>query len=335
MKLAIGFITYNESSSPYLPDFLKSLKEALDFVGLDDYLVYGFENSDLDFKDNSNLTKDFLSLNPNFNYQQLGSNGENLGFARPYNLMIETALLSGFDYFLVINPDIVFSQESIRLLIKPLLLDSNLSVTAPRIMSFNPEKSEGRDLIDSFGIGLKRGLKFFDIAQGEEYREEKRGQYLAQTKDILAPSGAAGLYRLKALEKVAEVRVGKKEYFDERFFMYKEDCDLAYRLHSLGLKTLFVVDSVIYHDRTTKSLGSGLLSFFKSRAKKSPLARSWSFRNQHFIFIKHFSTQDFLSKTVIIVKIFAMLVFALIFEQFLLKEYKKIYLFWKNKLAID
>ena len=330
MKLAIGFITYNKSSSPYLSNFLKSLKEALDFSGLSDYIVYGFENSDLNFRDNNNLIKDFLSLNPHFNYQQLSSNGENLGFAKPYNLMIETALSSGSEYFLVINPDTIFSRESIRLLIEPLLYDNNLSATAPRIMSFNFEKLKLHDLIDSFGIGLKRGLKFFDIAQGEEYRVEKKEQYLSQGKNVLAPSGAAGLYRLKALEAAAEIRVGKKEYFDERFFMYKEDCDLAYRLHLFGLKTLFVFDAIIYHDRTTKSLGSSPLNFFKTRSKKSRLARSWSFRNQHFIFIKHFLNQSFLSKTIIFVKIFTMFIFSLTFEQFLLKEYKNIYLFWKN-----
>ncbi len=335
MKLAIGFITYNESSSSYLPNFLKSLKEALNFASLDDYLVYGFENSDLDFRNNSDLIKEFLSLNPDFNYQQLTSNGKNLGFAKPYNSMIETAISSGFDYFLVINPDVVFSRESIRLLIEPLLLDNNLSATAPRIMSFSSGKLEGHNLIDSFGIGLKRGLKFFDIAQGEEYQKEKKEEYLSQGKDILAPSGAAGFYRLRSLSEAGEVRSGKKEYFDERFFMYKEDCDLAYRLHSFGLKSLFVFDAIIYHDRTTKSLGPGLFSFFRARSKKGRLARLWSFRNQHFIFIKHFSTQNFLSKTVVIVKILTMLVFALIFEQFLLKEYKNIYLFWKNKLTID
>ncbi|NCN22234.1 glycosyltransferase family 2 protein [Candidatus Falkowbacteria bacterium] len=330
MKLAIGFITYNESSSSYLSDFLKSLKEALDFSGLSDYIIYGFENSDLNFRDNDNFIKDFLALNPDFHYQQLSSNGKNLGFAKPYNLMIEKALSSGAEYFLVINPDVIFSRESIKLLIEPLLHDNNLSATAPRIMSFNSEKSELHNLIDSFGIGLKRGLKFFDICQGEKYLEEKREQYLFQGKNVLAPSGAAGLYRLKALEKVVEIRAAKKEYFDERFFMYKEDCDLAYRLHFLDLKTLLVFNAVIYHDRTTKSLSSSPLNFFKTRTKKSRLARSWSFRNQHFIFIKHFLSQDFLSKIVIFVKILTMFVFSLIFEQFLLKEYKKIYLFWKN-----
>lgn len=332
MKLAIGFITYNESSSPYLPDFLKSLKEALEFSKITDYIVYGFENSNLDFKENHNLIRDFLSVNHNFNYQQLGANGENLGFAKAYNLMIEAALSSGSHYFLIINPDIILSKESIRLLIEPLLFDNSLSATAPRIMSWDFKDLMKDNLIDSLGIALSPGLKFFDIAQGEEYQVEKKEQYLSQGKDILAPSGAAGMYRLSALEAVAETRAEKKEYFDERFFMYKEDCDLAYRLHSLGQKTLFVYEAVIYHDRTTKSLGSGPLHLFKTRAKKSRLARSWSFRNQHFIFIKYFSGQSFLSKTIIIVKTLAMLVFALILEQFLLKEYKNIYLFWKSKV---
>ena len=330
MKLAIGFITYNESSSLYLPYFLASLKEALNFAGLDDYLVFCFENSSLGYLENKNLIKNFLAANPDFNLQQLTSGGENLGFAKPYNLMIEAAKTWRADYFLIINPDTMLSQESIWLLLEPLLRDNNLSATAPRIMSWNFEQLKRHNLIDSFGIGCKRGLKFFDIAQGEEYQEEKKEEYLFLAKNILGPSGAAGLYRLSALEQVAETRAGKKEYFDERFFMYKEDCDLAYRLHHQGLKSSFIFEAVIYHDRTTKSLGPNVINFFKTRAQKSRLARAWSFRNQHFIFIKHFSSQSFLSKIMVIVKIFSILVFSLIFEQFLLKEYKKIYLFWRK-----
>ncbi|MBN2854093.1 glycosyltransferase family 2 protein [Patescibacteria group bacterium] len=333
MKLAVGFITYNESSSPYLPYFLTSLKEALDFAGINNYIVFSFENSDLNFLDNKNLIKDFLSLNVDFNLQQLGGDGLNLGFARAYNAMIKEANAWGAEYFLVINPDTLLSRESLWLLIEVLLRDKTLSATVPRIMSWNFEKLSRHNLIDSFGIGLKRGLKFFDIAQGEEYKEEKKEEYLSLAKkNVLAPSGAAGLYRLSALEKVAETRSGRKEYFDERFFMYKEDCDLAYRFNHLGLKTSFIFEAVIYHDRTTKSLGSNFLNFFKTRKNKSSLAKSWSFRNQHFIFIKHFSKERFLSKIIIIIKILLFFIFSLIFEQFLLKEYKKIYSFWRNKI---
>ncbi len=330
MKLAIGFITYNESSGPYLPYFLTSLKEALEFAGLEDSLTLSFENSNLDFFDNKKIISDFLIANPNFNYQELGGTGENLGFAKAYNLMIDRAISLGVEYFLVVNPDILFSPESIWLLLEPLLKNKNLASSSPRIMSWNFEKLKRHSLIDSFGISLTSGLRFFDIDQGLEYDEENREKYLKLGSKILAPSGAGGIFRIQSLKKVAEKREGRNQYFDERFFMYKEDCDLGYRLKLKNLKSVFVFDSIIYHDRTTKSLGSGIANLIKGRFKKSRLSRAWSFRNQHFLFIKHFKTEKLYSKFKIIIKSLQFFVFALIFEQFLLKEYRNIYNFWRK-----
>ena len=59
---------------------------------------------------------------------------------------------------------------------------------------------------------MKPGLKFYDLGQGEE----DRGQY--DKFDIIAPGGAAGLFRLNLLKKIKE----KDAYFDPEFFMYKD-----------------------------------------------------------------------------------------------------------------
>ncbi len=328
MKLVVGFITYNESSEPYLPYFLESLKKALNFIDLKEVLILAFDNSDFDFKSNQEYITQFLLKNPGLKIRQLKAD-KNIGFAKAYNLMIKEALNVSAEYFLVINPDIVLTENSLELLVNRISQKTDLAAVSPRIMTWDFKNLAKTKIIDSLGISSKSALKFFDIAQGKLYSEENKNEYIGEAKKVIAPSGASGLYRLSALEKVAEDRGEEKQYFDERFFMYKEDCDLAYRFLVQNLKVETVFDSVIYHDRTTRSLGGGLKNFFLSRREKSKKARAWSFRNQHYIFIKHFNSQNILTKGFLLIKMAKMFFFSLIFEQFLLKEYPLIIKFRK------
>ena len=333
MKLVVGFITYNNSSSPYLNYFLTSLKKAIDFSDIHDYLVISFDNSSLDFNDNQKLIQNFLITNPDLALKTIRSN-ENIGFARAYNKIIEEAASLNAEYFLVINPDTLLEEDSIKLLVESLEKNEALAAAIPRIMSWDFLKLEKTDLIDSLGISLSSGLKFFDIYQGEQFKEKDRERYLSESRKALAPSGAAGLFRLSCLQKIGENREGRAQYFDERFFMYKEDCDLAYRLFLANMKSIFVISALIYHDRSTKSLGGGLKKLLKSRNEKSVQARSWSFTNQHFIFIKHFKSQTLSAKVLILIKVVGFFIFSLIFEQFLLKNYKQIFNFLESQRSL-
>ena len=325
MKLAIGFINYNQSSSPYLPYFLESLEQALKFANLEDYLVLSFDNSDQDFKENEKIIDTFLSKNNNFKLRKI-NNSENVGFARAYNIMIKEAVYLSFDFFLVLNPDIILNEDSIALLINEIYQNKDLAAIAPRIMFWDFKNLVKTEVIDSLGIGMKNPLNFFDIGQGEKYLKDV--DYKERVDKVIAPSGAAGIYRLSLLKNISQ-RNGV--FFDERFFMYKEDCDLAYRMHIAGLKSRTLMEAVFYHDRTTSSFGLGFLGSIFFRYKKSKRARAWSFRNQHFIYIKHFNSQNFTSKFLIIIKMLLFFFFSLILEQYLLKEYSKIIAFAREE----
>ena len=328
MKLVIGFITYNNSTVPYLPYFLVSLKEALDFSGINSYQVCYVDNSDPDNAENKKIIEQF-QLENSLNIKKI-DNSSNLGFAAAYNKMIDYAVDIDAEYFMVINPDTVLTKESIWLLLEPLITDKTISATIPRLMMWNFEMICRNNKIDSLGIARKKGLKFYDICQGEEYVDDDKECKYKTNYNALAPSGAAGLFRISDLKKIAEEIGGRKQYYDERFFMYKEDCDLAYRMSQNSLKSYLVLESIIFHDRTTRKNGSKLFDVFVSRKNKSRQAKKWSFRNQHFIFIKHFKQETFLSKILVVGKILAMFIFSLILEQYLLKEYKNIYQFYKN-----
>jgi GT2 family glycosyltransferase len=304
MKLAVGFITYNDSSAKYLADFVPSILLALQFLGKDNYQIYAWDNSAPENK----VNKEALSLYPELEYL---STGENLGFGRAYNIMINRAKQLGAEYFLIINPDTILEPPSLQAMVRALDSDVSLASVAPKILRWNFAANTKTKQIDSAGIILKPGLRFHDLGQGQE--DEKQ----FDRRSILGPSGAAGLFRLSALEKIQVAG----QYFDERFFMYKEDCDLDYRLQQSGFTSRLVPESIIYHDRTAYSTGTSLGSIFINRFRKSRQIRLWSHLNEHLIYVKHWSSQNFVSRLFIIIRFVTILLFSLILEQFLLKNY--------------
>ena len=142
------------------------------------------------------------------------------------------------------------------------------------------------NFIDSFGIRILKSHRFEDIGQGEvDY-----GQY-DDERDLFGISGAAALYRRKALEDIAfNNENGDKEYFDESMFMYKEDIDLAYRFQWAGWKSLYTPHPVAYHDRSVRAKGRGIFAILRNRKQKPKKINRISYLNHQILLRKNFST---------------------------------------------
>lgn len=311
MKLAVGFLTYNDLSAKYLAVFWPSLVKSLKFSGFDYKVLIGDnseikENPNADFfahlKEQSNLVgqSEFDFINLEFNW-----NGQNLGFAKAYNLLIRRARELSAEYFLVINPDIRLEEKAIKELVDALEMDNQLASVSPKILTWENNK------IDTLGLVLKSGLRFFDYGQGQEDRDEE--------PMIIGPSGAAGLFRLNALEKIKI----NDQYFDERMFMYREDCDLAYRLFLAGYKSRLVKTAIMCHDRTAQVAGNKFWSIFKNRHAKSKAIRTWSFQNQRLLWKKYWPKQNLQNKIIIFFLFISSSIWALVFERFLFNNSKK------------
>ena len=101
------------------------------------------------------------------------------------------------------------------------------------------------------------------------------------TEPVFAVSGAAMMIRratLSALEVDGEV-------FDEDFFVYHEDTDLAWRARNLGHSSLYVADAVAVHVRGWR------------RGQRRLVAlniRRHSFKNRYLEMIKNEAPLDFL-----------------------------------------
>jgi GT2 family glycosyltransferase len=317
MKLIVGFVTYNDFSAKYLDVFLPNLRASLEFLTAVDKQILVVDNSSLDNNINRLAMEHFTRDNPaEIIYFP---SKENIGFGPAFNILINKAKELGAEYFLIINPDVLLEIDTIEKLITKLDSNKNLASVSPKILRWDFVNKLKTKQIDSCGIILRTGLRFNDLGQGEI----DSGQY--DQANILGPSGAAGMFRLRALEQIKD----ENGYFDARFFMYKEDCDLAYRLNKSGLISALVPDALAYHDRTVAFYGKGIGAFMKNRRQVSQQARAWSFKNQHLLFVKYFKNENSASRVVIVTRILLLGIFSLILEQFNLKQYSSIFKFKK------
>lgn len=304
VKLAVGFITYGELSAKYLPSFLSSLKVQT----FADFKILAVDNSEEEENDNLKI------IRQGYSEVEIGRAGENMGFARAHNRMIARASALQADYYLALNPDMLLKGDAVEKLIGEMEADRRLGSVSPKILKWDFANQKKTKIIDTCGIKLLPGLRFVDLGQGRA----DDGSF--DKAEILGPSGAAALYRLSALEKVKE----GDNYFDELFFMYKEDCDLAYRLRLAGFKSKCASEAIIYHDRSASAKGESDLEVALNRKNKNRQVKKWSFLNQQIIFIKYWRLQNWHAKLAIIWYEIKMLTFILLFEQYLLAELFKL-----------
>ncbi|MCJ7444968.1 MAG: glycosyltransferase family 2 protein [Methanotrichaceae archaeon] len=151
------------------------------------------------------------------------SNKHNLGFAGGVNSGIEIA--EG-DYILTLNNDTIADERFLEYLIKP-MSDSRVGMCAPKMLF-----PDGR--INSAGICLSRsgaawGRGIFELAK-DNYEVEE---------EVFGPCGGAALYRKKMIGEIGA--------FDEDFFLYMEDVDLAFRGRLAGWKCVYVPQAKVVH----------------------------------------------------------------------------------------
>ncbi len=311
MKLAVAFLCYNQSSAPYLSDFLPSLDVALSKIKAEVIVLAG-DNSDQSPYTN-NLLIDAHNRQSDF-AAKLVSFEKNLGFAAAYNRLITQAKIEKADYFLMLNPDMLIHEDMIVELLKSIEGKKELAVVVPKIYSWDFISNKLTDTLDSCGLVMKPGLRFYDLGQG------KKDDGSFDQAVIFGASGAAACFRMSALTRI----VDKGKYFDEHFFMYKEDCDLAYRINLANFKTKFVPTAIAYHDRSVTAK-VGVIKTLQDWQKRSRQTRTWSFVNQHLLWAKHWRHESFGSQLLIGLQIVFFAIFSLIFAPFLLKSYSVIY----------
>jgi GT2 family glycosyltransferase len=151
-------------------------------------------------------------------------NASNLGFAGGVNAGIRHSRGS---FICTLNNDTWADCHCIEQLTAEITTDDRTGMCATKMLF--PDQR-----INSTGICLSRSGAAWDRGMFEE----DTGQYNAR-EEIFGPCAGAALYRKKMLDEIG--------LFDEDFFLYMEDVDLAVRGQLAGWKCIFVPGAVVYH----------------------------------------------------------------------------------------
>ncbi len=190
-------------------------------------------------------------------------NSDNKGFAGACNQAIELILNSGKDYRAValLNNDAIASEGWLDRMYQTLESDAGIGMVASRMMSH-----ERPDQIDSLGIVF--------------YKSGIASNRKSLAEPLLGPCGGAALYSINLLIMLYRT---SGEIFDEQFFCYAEDTDLALRAHALGFHCVMANDAVVFH-RGSASSGGGFNEFIAYQG----------LRNSLFTLVKNFPVSFFL-----------------------------------------
>lgn len=248
-------------------------------------------------------------------------NARNLGFSGAHNQGIRYALEHidqdklASSFILVLNPDILLPPTFLETLMMVALQNSKIGSFGAKLRRAFGENMHDEilqetiksDLFDSTGLRMYKNRTCADRGAGEM----DEGQY-DDKRDVFGISGALALYRASALQ---DARF-EDEFFDEVFFAYKEDVDLAWRLQKLGWDALFVPEAIAFHYRGMYGKEkAGIFERLKNRKGKSRLRSYYSNRNHWLMLFKNLSFSDiFLNGYRILLLEFGRFLYTLFFE---------------------
>lgn len=179
--------------------------------------------------------------------------GANLGFAAGNNLGLRHA--GDADWILLLNPDAYAAPDCLERFVAAAVAGGFDFFGCRMRLADAPELLDGTgDVYHTSGVAWRR-----DHGVGAATGAHEPGE-------IFAPCAAAALYRRADFEAVGG--------FDERYFCYFEDIDLAFRLRLRGLRCSYVPDAVVDH------VSSGITG------KRSDFATYHGHRNMVWTYVK-------------------------------------------------
>jgi GT2 family glycosyltransferase len=182
--------------------------------------------------DNGSNDDSVALVHDRFPQARLIANTENTGFARANNQAIRA---TNTPYLATLNNDTQPESTWLEEMVWAMELDAGIGMVAAKVLYMAPPH-----LIDSAGIELDRTGFAWNRYNGQPDKPEEREPY-----EVFGPSAAAALYRREMLDDVG--------LFDESFFAYYEDSDLAWRARLMGWRCLYVPTARVYHVHSATS----------------------------------------------------------------------------------
>lgn len=146
--------------------------------------------------------------------------GNNLGLAHARGELIAT-----------LNTDTRVEPDYLEKLCAPMHVAQNaarVGACAPLMLEM-----ERPQVVDAAGIRVDAFGFAWNLGAGKEANQ------FATTREVYGACAGAALYRRAMLDEIG--------FFDDAYFGFYEDADLAWRAHNAGWKTIFVPTARVYH----------------------------------------------------------------------------------------
>lgn len=190
--------------------------------------------------DNGSTDGSAQFLRENYPHVRLIQNDRNLGFAGPNNQAIRAAR---GPYLVTLNNDTRPSPDWLGALVRAADEHPEMGAFASLVV-FDDQRS----IIDSAGLSVTLA------GMGCQRRMGQTVDQVHEPEEVFGVSAAAALYRRELLDDVGP--------FDEDYFAYYEDVDLAWRARLRGWRAMLVPEALVYH---AHSATGGRGSPFKRR----------------------------------------------------------------------
>ena len=184
-------------------------------------------------------------------------NKVNKGFSAAVNQGIEG---SKTPYICTLNNDVVVEADWIQNLVNATAADPEVGMCASKLLFFHKPS-----IINSSGICVDRAGIVWDREGGTD-----ESQRLDEALGVFGPCAGAALYRRDMLDKIG--------LFDEEYFAYFEDVDLAWRARATGWKCAYVDTAIGYHHHSATSVnGSRFKDFQLGKNKVRLILKNYPF----------------------------------------------------------
>ena len=252
MKASGCIVTYNVISSPSKKKiFLKEVEDLIRFTE-PDFKLYIIDNASPD--GTGEYLKNEYASNEHI---KVIVNKENIGFGKAHNQIMDEL---ESDYHFIINPDILIKTDVIGKMCAFMEENKNCGMASPDIRFPNGKRQ----------VLAKRNpkIKYLVASRLSSDRENNKllREYAMLDSDLTVPQrteNASGCFlgiRTDLFKKLGG--------FDDRFFMYFEDFDLARRVNQVS-QLWYCPDAVVYHEwgRDSKRNKNLMIIHIKSTLK--------------------------------------------------------------------
>ncbi len=199
-------------------------------------LAQSYKNIEIIITDNDSADGSAEFIKKEYPNITVIENSINTGYAKAHN---EFMRASKGEFLLFLNADIVLDNFFIEKMVNAIEKDKRTGMVQGKLYRMQA-KGQAQKTLDSAGIILCKNRRNLD----EGFGRKDSGQYSSE-RNIFGASGAALFCRRDMLE---DIKING-EYFDEDFFAYREEADLAWRAQLAGWKCIYVPQAVAYHYR--------------------------------------------------------------------------------------